>query len=65
LPPVPDEVRGRSACDRCDYLGVCGAGEARRVSTKVGRAQAQARGSGDEAVHGRRLLQLELLRRRE
>ena len=40
-------------------------GEGKRVANKVGRATAKARGTGDEAEHGKRLIQLELLRRRE
>ncbi|MCB9659519.1 MAG: PD-(D/E)XK nuclease family protein [Sandaracinaceae bacterium] len=65
LPPVPDETGGHSACDRCDYLSVCGHGEGRRVAAKVSRAESKARGSGDEAVHGQRLIQLRVLRGRE
>lgn len=65
LPPVPNKDGLRSACDRCDYLGVCGEGEPRRVANKVARATAKAHGAGDEADHGKRLIQLELLRRRE
>jgi ATP-dependent helicase/nuclease subunit B len=65
LPPVPLEDRTRSECTRCDYVGVCGHGEGRRVSSKVSRATAKSRGTGDEADHGKRLIQLDLLRRRE
>ncbi len=65
LPPVPLEDRTRSECTRCDYVGVCGHGEGRRVSSKVSRATTKSRGTGDEADHGKRLIQLDLLRRRE
>lgn len=65
LPPVPLEDRTRSECTRCDYVGVCGHGEGRRVSSKVSRATAKARGTGNDADHGKRLIQLDLLRRRE
>ncbi len=65
LPPVPLEDRTRSECTRCDYLGVCGEGEARRVANKVARATAKSRGTGDEAEQGKRLIQLDLVRRRE
>jgi hypothetical protein len=69
LPPVPLVEPTHTACDHCDYRPICGPAEAKRVTPKVRRATSshptRARGDDAQAAHGQRLIELELLRRRE